>query len=78
MGVANKLRAKGHSTTIIFSDKKIADKLNYANKIAKNGVVIGADEVASKSLKSKNFQTGETTELNIEVVSKPEDFWTEE
>ena len=77
MVVADKLRRKGHSATIVFLDKKLGDKLTYASKLAKNGVVIGAEEVATKSLQSKNFQTGETTALNIEVVSNPEDFWTD-
>lgn len=76
--VANKLRNKGHSTTIILTSKKLGDKLTHATKIAKNGVVIGEEEVKTKNLKTKNFQTGETTELNIEVVSNPEDFWAAE
>ena len=78
MSLATKLRSKGHSTTIIFNDKKISDKLTYANKLAKNGVVIGEEEVKTKQFKSKNFQSGETTDLHLEVISKPEDFWSEE
>ena len=75
MNVAGKLRNKGHSVTIVFMDKKLGDKLTYASKLAKNGIIIGTEEVETKTLKSKNFQTSETTELNIEVVSNPEDFW---
>ena len=78
INVAMKLRDNGHSTTIIFNDKKLSDKLSYASKIAKNGIVIGAEEVESKQLKSKNFQSGETTDLHIDVISKPEDFWADE
>ncbi|MBR3139141.1 histidine--tRNA ligase [Candidatus Saccharibacteria bacterium] len=78
MSVASKLRDKGHSTTIVFSSKKLGDKMTYASKIAKNGVVIGSEETETKLLKAKNFQTGETTELNIEVVSNPEDFWADQ
>ena len=78
LNIANKLRQNGHSTTVIFSTKKLSDKLSYASKIAKNGVVIGEQEVETKEFKSKNFQSGETTDLHIEVVSKPEDFWSEE
>lgn len=76
--IASKLRSKGHSTTLVLTDKKLGDKMTYASKLAKNGVVVGSEEVETKSLKSKNFQTGETTELNIEVVSNPEDFWAEQ
>ena len=77
LSVANKLQSNGHSTTIIFTNKKLSDKLSYASKIAKNGVIIGEEEVNTKEFKSKNFQTGETTDLHIEVVSKPEDFWSD-
>ena len=78
LNIANKLRDNGHSTTILFTSKKLSDKLTYASKTAKNGIVIGADEVASHELKAKNFQTGETTDLHIDVISKPEDFWSDE
>ena len=77
MNVATKLRGKGHSVTITFSGKKLSDKMTYASKTAENGIVIGAEEVETKSLKTKNFQTGEVTDLNIEVVSNPEDFWAD-
>ena len=75
MNVANKLRDKNHSTTIVLTNKKLGDKMTYASKIAKNCIVIGPEEVKTKSLQSKNFQTGEVTDLNIEVISNPEDFW---
>ena len=67
--VAAKLRAKGHSVTIIFSNKKLSARMTYASKLAKHGIVIGADEVTSHTLKSKNFQTGETTSLIIDFAS---------
>lgn len=78
MNVAAKLRSNEHSATIVFTDKKLGDKLTYASKIAQNGIVIGADEVASHEFKSKNFGTGETTDLHLDVISKPEDFWADE
>lgn len=78
LNIAQKLRDNGHSTTIVFTSKKLSDKLTYASKIAKNGIVIGAEEIASHSYKAKNFQTGETTDLHIDVISKPEDFWSDE
>lgn len=75
INVANKLRNKNHSTTVVLTNKKLGDKITYASKIAKNCIVIGPEEVKTKSLQSKNFQTGEVTDLNIEVISNPEDFW---
>lgn len=75
--VAQRLREKNRSATTVLTDKKLGDKISYATKIAKSGIVIGAEEVASKVLKAKDFTTGETTEVNIEVVSNPEDFWAD-
>ena len=77
LGVAMKLRNKGYNTTVVLTQKKLSDKLNYAAKLARNGIVIGEEEVNSKVLKSKNFETGEQSEVNIEVVSNPEDFWAD-
>ena len=77
MNVAKKLRNKNHSTTIVFAGKNLGDKLTYATKVAQNGIVIGEAEVASQTLKSKNFETGETSEININVESNPEDFWAD-
>ena len=75
--VAKKLRDKNHSTTIVLMDKKLGDKMTYATKVAKSGIVIGEAEVGASTLNAKNFATGETSELNIEVVSNPEDFWAD-
>ncbi len=77
MNVAKKLRNKKHSVTIVFAGKNLSDKLTYATKVAKNGIVIGEAEVASQTLESKNFETGETSEININVESNPEDFWAD-
>lgn len=65
MTVATKLRKNGKTTTIIFTDKKLGDKLTYASKITKNAIVIGENEAKSHSYKAKNFATGETTDLSI-------------
>ena len=75
MNVAAKLRDKNYHTTTVLTDKKLGDKMSYAAKLARNGIVIGEEEVNSKVLKAKNFETGEQSEINIEVISNPEDFW---
>ncbi|MBQ3473987.1 histidine--tRNA ligase [Candidatus Saccharibacteria bacterium] len=75
--VAKRLREKNYSTTIVLTNKKLGDKMTYASKVAKNGIVIGEEEVEAKILTAKNFETGETNEINIEVVSNPEDFWAD-
>lgn len=65
MTVATRLRKNGKTTTIIFTDKKLGDKLTYASKITKNAIVIGENEAKTHSYKAKNFATGETTDLDI-------------
>ena len=75
--VAKKLREKKYSTTIVLTNKKLGDKMAYAAKVAKSGIVIGEAEIGGKILNAKNFETGEMSEVNIEVISNPEDFWAD-
>ena len=65
--LAKELQQKNYKTTVVYSDKKLGDKITYASKIAKNGIVIGEEEVniSTKNLKAKNFETGETSEINL-------------
>ena len=77
MNVAAKLRAKNLSTTVVLTTKKLGDKLTYASKLARFGIVIGESEIGAKTLQAKSFETGDLTEINIEVVSNPEDFWAD-
>lgn len=65
--IANKIREKDQSVTIVLTDKKLGDKLTYAAKIAENGIVIGESEVTSNSLKVKNFTTGETSDFDLDA-----------
>ncbi len=77
LNVAKKLREKDYGVTVVLTDKKLGDKMTYATKVAKNGIVIGESEIGATTLKAKNFETGKTSELNIEVASNPEDFWAD-
>ena len=65
--ITEKLRDKGNSVTVVLTDKKLGDKLTYAAKLAKNGIVIGESEASSNQLQVKNFTTGETTDLNLDA-----------
>ena len=65
--VADRLRKKGSSVTVVLTDKKLGDKLTYAAKLAKNGIVIGESEASSNQLQVKDFTTGETTDLNLDA-----------
>lgn len=64
---AAKLRDKENTVTVVLTDKKLGDKLTYAAKVAKNGIVIGESEATSGSLQIKDFTTGETTDLNLDA-----------
>ncbi|MBR3329297.1 histidine--tRNA ligase [Candidatus Saccharibacteria bacterium] len=63
--LAKEFQQKNYKTTVVYSDKKLSDKITYASKIAKNGIVVGEDEINTKNLKAKNFETGETSEINL-------------
>ncbi len=65
--IAEKLRDRGSSVTVVLTDKKLGDKLTYAAKLAKNGIVIGESEASSNQLQVKDFTTGETTNLNLDA-----------
>ena len=77
MNIAKKLREKGHSATVVFIDKKLGDKIAYGTKLAGSGIVIGDSEVGAKTIKAKDFTTGEISEIHLDVVSNPEDFWAD-
>ena len=75
--VAQKLRSKNYNVSVVYTNKKLGDKITYAAKIAQNGIVIGKTEIETKNFQAKNFSTGEVTEINLEVKSNPEDFWAD-
>ena len=65
--IADKLRGRDSSVTVVLTDKKLGDKLTYAAKLAKNGIVIGESEASSNQLQVKDFTTGKTTDLNLDA-----------
>ena len=67
--LADVLRDSGHSATVVLTDKKLGDKLSYSAKIAKNGIVIGEEEVKTSKLQTKDFTTGTTKTIDINTVT---------
>lgn len=63
--LASALRAQGKIVDVVLTEKKLSDKLSFAAKIAKAGVVIGEDEVASSKYMIKDFATGKQSELAL-------------
>ena len=63
--VAEDLRSKNHSVDIMYSDKKLGDKMKYAGKIAKYVGVIGEKEVEDRKIEFKNLINGQKENINF-------------
>ena len=57
--LAKKFRDEGKKVDLVLSNKKLGDKMKYASKVARFGIVIGEDEVKTGKFRIKNFETGE-------------------
>ena len=57
--IAKKLRQQGKSVDIIYSDKKLGDKMKYAAKIARFAGVIGENEGKTGTVEFKDLITGD-------------------
>lgn len=87
--LAEELRKKDHSADVVLIDKKLGDKLNYASKIAANGIVVGENEIKTGKLFVKDFATGKSRPFSFltenlaeagpkdEPKADPTDFWTD-
>ena len=58
--VAADLRGNGKDVDVVFSDKKLGDKIKFAGKTADYLIVIGENEVKTGEINVKNLATGET------------------
>ena len=68
--VTDRLRESGIKTQIYLENKKFKAKMNYANKLGVPFVIfIGEDEINSKTVTLKNFNTGEQTTDSIKLIS---------
>ena len=53
--VAGELRAKGEKATVVATNKRLGDKLNYAARLAKEAIVLGENEVKTGKYEVKHF-----------------------
>lgn len=53
--VAHDLRGEGNRVTVAYQDKRLADKLAYAARIANNAIVVGEEEVRTGEYQVKRF-----------------------
>ena len=67
--IVNSLRGQGISVETDYLDKSIKAQMKYANKIhAPFVVVLGADEIASGTVRVKNMTDGSETETSIDHI----------
>ncbi len=55
-GVAKKLRDEGKRVTVVVTDKRLGEKLNYAAKLANDAIVIGENEARTGVYEVKHFE----------------------
>ena len=68
MLIANKLRQDGYIIEKDIMERSFKSQMKYANTIkARNLIVLGDEELASKAIKMKNMTTGEETELKLDL-----------
>lgn len=63
--LADNLKGDGRSSDVILTDKKLGDKISFASKIARFGVVLGDREVADGKAMAKDFASGEQAEIEL-------------
>lgn len=54
--IAKEHREFGKIVTVVVSDKKLGDKMKYAAAVAKQGIVLGEEEVASGEYRVRDFE----------------------
>ncbi len=66
------LQSKGYGSSIYFEDDALKKKMNYANKIGvENVILIGEEEVKNNEVKIKNMNTGDNITINYDLfISK--------
>ncbi len=54
--VARDLRGEGFKATVVYSDRRLSEKMAYAAKLAENAVVVGEEEVRTGEYQVKKFE----------------------
>jgi histidyl-tRNA synthetase len=67
--IVNQLKNAGIIVETDYMDRSVKAQMKYANKIgSKNTVIIGADELAANKANIKNMETGEQTEVALDLI----------
>lgn len=64
IALSRKLQSLGFFTDLIFSDKKLGQRITHAASIAKHLIILGESEVKTGKILVKNLQSGETQPLS--------------
>lgn len=62
--LSSQLRAQNFSVDVVYTDKKIGDKLNYAGKLARFAIIVGEEEAKTGLYQIKNLDTREQIPLS--------------
>lgn len=63
------LQSKGYGVSIYFEDDSLKKKMNYANKIGvENVILIGEEEIANNKVKVKNMKSGDDIIINYNLL----------
>lgn len=63
------LQEKGKKVTVYFENDSLKKKMNYANKIgAQNVILIGEDEVKKNVVSVKNMESGESRNIDYKMI----------
>ncbi|MBQ8992318.1 histidine--tRNA ligase [Candidatus Saccharibacteria bacterium] len=63
--LARKLMDEGRAVDVILTDKRLGDKLSFATKVARAGVVLGEREVSEGKARAKDFASGNESEIEL-------------
>lgn len=63
------LQSKGYGVSIYFEDDSLKKKMNYANKIGvENVILIGEEEIANNKVKVRNMKSGDDIIINYNLL----------
>ncbi len=69
--IVQKIRSKGIIAETDYMERSVKAQMKYANKIgAKKTLIIGADELANNKANLKNMETGEQTEVSLDMITE--------
>ncbi len=63
--LAEKLRRSGKSCDVVYTEKKLGDKIKYASKVASAAIILGEEEAKTHKFMLKDLRTGEQKPVEL-------------